>query len=130
MKFLLESHAWMLAMCLAAFVGLTGCDSATKTGDAQANATAAHDEHDHADHDHNEEAHEHGEWWCAEHGVPEEECAQCDKSLVAKFKEAGDWCDKHNRPDSQCFICHPENFEKFAARYEAKYGEKPKMPTE
>lgn len=77
-----------------------------------------------------EDGHDHGGWWCAEHGVPEEECALCDKSLVAKFKEAGDWCDKHNRPDSQCFICHPENFDKFAARYEAKFGEKPKMPVE
>ena len=34
--------------------------------------------------------HSHGGWWCPEHGVPEEECAQCDKSLVAKFKAAGD----------------------------------------
>ena len=41
-----------------------------------------------------------------------------------------DWCEKHNRPDSQCFVCHPENFEKFAARYEAKFGEQPPKPTE
>jgi hypothetical protein len=128
MKFLLKSRAWMLAMCLTGLFGLAGCDTAPPAGGGQASAAASHDEHDHADHD--EAAHAHGEWWCAEHGVPEEECAQCDKSLVAKFKEAGDWCDKHNRPDSQCFICHPENFEKFAARYEAKFGEKPKMPTE
>ncbi|MFO1062797.1 MAG: RND transporter [Pirellulales bacterium] len=73
---------------------------------------------------------EHAGWWCGEHGVPEEECAQCDKTLVAKFKEAGDWCEKHNRPESQCFICNPENFEKFAARYEAKFGKKPEMPKE
>ena len=36
--------------------------------------------------------HSHDGWWCVEHGVPEEECALCDTSLVAKFKEAGDWC--------------------------------------
>jgi hypothetical protein len=71
----------------------------------------------------------HGEWWCGEHGVPEEECAQCDASLVAGFKEKGDWCDEHNRPDSQCFICHPENKAKFAAKYEAKYNAKPPEPT-
>jgi len=34
---------------------------------------------------------QHGEWWCGEHGVPEEECAQCDTDLVAKFKAKGDW---------------------------------------
>ena len=38
--------------------------------------------------------------------------------------------DEHDRPDSQCFECHPENFEKFAARYEAKFGEQPPKPTE
>jgi len=89
---------------------------------------AGHD-HDH-DHEDGHATHQHGEWWCGEHGVPEEECALCDTSLVSKFKEEGDWCDDHNRPDSQCFICHPENFEKYAALYEAKFGERPEMPTE
>jgi hypothetical protein len=74
--------------------------------------------------------HDHSGWWCVEHGVPEEECALCDPSLVATFREKGDWCDKHNRPDSQCFTCHPENFTAFAARYEAKYGHQPPQPTE
>jgi cobalt-zinc-cadmium efflux system membrane fusion protein len=77
-----------------------------------------------------EEGHVHGEWWCGEHGVPEEVCAQCDISLVADFKAKGDWCDEHNRPDSQCFICHPEKEAEFAAQYEAKYGEKPPKPSE
>lgn len=72
----------------------------------------------------------HGEWWCAEHGVPEEICAQCDSSLVASFKNKGDWCEEHNRPDSQCFICHPERKEKFAAQYEAKYGNRPPEPND
>src|ERR1700744_3058386 len=52
--------------------------------------------------------HNHEGWWCKEHGVPEEVCAQCDTKLVADFKAKGDWCEKHNRPNSQCFICHPE----------------------
>jgi cobalt-zinc-cadmium efflux system membrane fusion protein len=72
----------------------------------------------------------HGEWWCAEHGVPEEICAQCDSSLVASFKKKGDWCEEHNRPDSQCFICHPELKDKFATQYEAKYGNRPPEPSE
>src|SRR5262249_15633721 len=72
--------------------------------------------------------HTHEGWWCAEHGVPEEVCAQCDTKLIADFKAKGDWCEKHNRPDSQCFICHPEKETEFAALYEAKYGEKPPKP--
>ena len=72
----------------------------------------------------------HGGWWCVEHGVPEEECALCDKSLVAKFKQDGDWCKEHDRPESQCFICGPKRFEKFAARYEAKTGQQPPQPIE
>ena len=71
---------------------------------------------------------EHGEWWCGGHGVPEEECAQCDTSLVEKFKAKGDWCKEHDRPESQCFLCDASRFDKFAARYEAKYGKKPPMP--
>jgi len=71
---------------------------------------------------------EHGEWWCGGHGVPEEVCARCDKSLVDKFKEKGDWCKEHDRPESQCFLCDASRFDKFAARYEAKYGKKPPMP--
>ncbi len=88
---------------------------------------------DHGDHDHGDHAdagHDHSGWWCVEHGVPESECALCDTSLVAGFKEKGDWCDEHNRPQSQCFTCEPELFEKFAARYEAKYGEQPPKPTD
>ncbi len=64
-------------------------------------------------------------WWCAEHGVPEADCAQCNKKLVAEFKAKGDWCKEHNRPESQCFICHPEKEAEFAAQYEAKFGTKP-----
>jgi hypothetical protein len=72
--------------------------------------------------------HSHEGWWCDEHGVPEEVCAQCNDKLVADFKAKNDWCEKHNRPESQCFICHPEKEAEFAALYEAKYGKKAPKP--
>jgi len=75
-----------------------------------------------------EEGHSHGGWWCNEHGVPEEICAQCNVKLVSDFKAKGDWCKEHERPDSQCFICHPEKEAEFAAQYEAKFGKKPPKP--
>ena len=74
------------------------------------------------------DAHSHEGWWCDEHGVPEEVCAQCNSKLAADFKAKGDWCTKHNRPESQCFICHPEKEGEFAALYEAKMGKKPPKP--
>lgn len=67
----------------------------------------------------------HDGWWCVEHGVPEGECALCSTKVAAEFKKKGDWCKQHDRPESQCFICHPELEQKFAARYEAKFGSKP-----
>ena len=72
-----------------------------------------------------EGGHEHEGWWCAEHGMPEKVCAQCDSKLAAEFQKKGDWCKEHDRPDSQCFICHPELEAKFAAEYEAKEGKQP-----
>src|SRR5262245_55287203 len=71
------------------------------------------------------EAHNHGGWWCDEHGVPEEVCARCNIKLVADFKAKGDWCQDHDRPDSQCFVCHPDKQAEFAAQYQAKYGKQP-----
>ncbi|WP_425399020.1 RND transporter [Aeoliella sp.] len=68
-------------------------------------------------------------FWCSEHGVPEDICAQCDTRLAAEYQAKGDWCEEHSRPDSQCFICHPELADKFAAQYEAKFGEKPPEPS-
>jgi hypothetical protein len=76
------------------------------------------------------ETHNHEGWWCEEHGVPEEICAQCNFKLAADYKAKGDWCKKHDRPESQCFICHPEKEAEFAAQYEAKFGKKPPKPTE
>jgi hypothetical protein len=73
-------------------------------------------------------SHDHGDWWCEEHGVPEGICGQCDAKVAAELKKKGDWCNKHDRPDSQCFVCHPELEAKFAALYEAKYGKKPPKP--
>jgi cobalt-zinc-cadmium efflux system membrane fusion protein len=81
--------------------------------------------HSHAD---SKAGHSHGEWWCAEHGVPEEVCGLCSTKLAAEFQAKGDWCREHDRPDSQCFICHPQYAAKFAAQYEAKYGKQPPQP--
>jgi hypothetical protein len=64
-------------------------------------------------------------WWCAEHGLPEEECSLCHDEVAAKLKAAGDWCAEHDRAESQCFLCNPGLEEKFIARYEAKFGKKP-----
>ncbi len=68
---------------------------------------------------------DHSGWWCSEHGVPEEICAQCNAKLAAEYQQKGDWCKEHNRPESQCFLCNPARQAKFAAEYEAKYGKKP-----
>lgn len=69
--------------------------------------------------------HDHSEWWCAEHGIPEEECSMCQDKVAKECKAKGDWCDKHERAKSQCFICDPKLKEKFAAKYRAKYGKEP-----
>ena len=111
-------------------VGMIGCGSNKSSG---TNSNSVSTEEHAEDHDHDGEehvAHDHSGWWCNEHGVPEDECALCKRSLVADFKAKGDWCKEHSRPDSQCFECHPENYERFAARYEAKFGEQPPRPTE
>lgn len=66
--------------------------------------------------------------WCLEHGVPESKCGRCDSKLAAAFQKDGDWCEEHGRPESQCFLCTPEAQAKFAAQYEAKFGEPPPPP--
>ena len=131
---ILRSIGFAMVSAAALSFAISGCNGPVPSTDA------SHDDHDHADHDH--EGHDHGdhkhddhastghkhdEWWCAEHGVPEAECGQCDKDVAAVLKKKGDWCPEHDRPDSQCFICHPEYEAKFAARYEAKYGKSPPM---
>ena len=92
-------------------IAVAGC---TKAADKKVAATSASDGE-----------HSHEGWWCNEHGVPEEVCAQCSAKIAADFKAKGDWCASHNRPESQCFICHPEKETEFAALYEAKFGKKP-----
>ncbi len=77
-----------------------------------------------------QEGHDHGGWWCDEHGIPEENCSMCSKKAADEFKEKGDWCDEHNRAESQCFQCDPTRADKFAKLYEAKYGEQPPAATE
>jgi len=109
-----------LALLATAAIGMAGCSNSETASAPDASSTVATTDVDLS----------HNGWWCVEHGVPEAECAQCDKSLVAKFKENGDWCEEHNRPESQCFICSPKRFEKFAAQYEAKTGRKPPQPEE
>ncbi|MEW4527264.1 RND transporter [Maioricimonas sp. JC845] len=129
------SGLWLIAP-VALLALAVGCSQSTEVADAQP-AAADHDDHDHGHDDHDHDGHDHGDhdhnhngWWCVEHGVPEEECALCDTSLVADFKEKGDWCDEHQRPDSQCFKCDPKRAEVFVARYVAKFGEQPPAPTE
>jgi cobalt-zinc-cadmium efflux system membrane fusion protein len=73
---------------------------------------------------------DHSGWWCREHRVPEEICAQCNAKLAAEYQQKGDWCQEHERPESQCFLCNPKLADKFAAEYEAKYGTDPPKPTE
>jgi hypothetical protein len=104
---------------LGAFVvivaGQAGCNQSPPAAAAPAELTS-------------DKGHSHEEWWCNEHGVPEEVCGLCDKKLAARFKAEGDWCKDHDRPESQCFVCHPEYEAKFAAQYEAKYGKQPPKP--
>lgn len=124
------------AIVSAALLGLamTGCARPVSPNAGHEAHEHGQDGHDHAghDHDHGDQSHadqaashDHGGWWCAEHGVPEALCGQCDPQVAASLKKKGDWCQEHDRPDSQCFVCHPDLVAKFAALYEAKYGKAP-----
>jgi hypothetical protein len=111
----------VIGLMAAAGIVLVGCGKSTggaASTDGKGNVAA------------NTAGDDHSGWWCTEHGVPEEECARCDSAVAAKLKAAGDWCEEHNRPESQCFLCSPARFDKFAARYEIKFGTKPPKPTE
>jgi cobalt-zinc-cadmium efflux system membrane fusion protein len=118
-----------LVLALAAAVGLAaGCGPTdNKGGEAKRGQTRS--DHDASEVAAKDKVHDHGGWWCDEHGVPEEICGQCSAKAAAECKRKGDWCKEHDRPDSQCFLCHPEMKEKFAAQYRAKYGKEP-PPTE
>lgn len=113
--------AGVVALC-----GVSGCGNSSPAG-GKPSASAANQ----GPADRPESAasgHDHSGWWCDEHGVPEEECGQCNAKVAAAFQKKGDWCKEHDRPDSQCFICHPEKEALFAAKYEAKFGKKPPKP--
>ncbi len=106
-----------------AAIGLfgVGCGQTSNDAASEPNAETSHA---------NQAGDAHAGWWCAEHGLPEEECSMCSSRAAEKFKAKGDWCEEHNRAESQCFICDPSREKKFAALYEAKIGEKPPKPTE
>ncbi len=99
----------LLMLCAVAAGGFAGCGHTASKLDAHVA----------------EAGHKHDDWWCDEHGVPEEVCARCNTKLIAEFKAKGDWCKEHDCPNSQCFACHPENEAVFVAQYEAKYGRQP-----
>ena len=108
-----------LLLSLVAFtIAVVGCgQNAEKDGSPKASEAS-------------NKGHDHGSWWCNEHGIPEDDCSMCSSKAAAKFKEKDDWCEKHNRAESQCFVCDPSRADKFAKLYEAKFGEKPPKPTE
>jgi hypothetical protein len=123
-----QCNASLLCLVAAATFVIAGCGQTDSASDQRSSqvSDASHAGHDHASVD----GHEHGGWWCVEHGIPEEDCAMCNTKLASALRKQGDWCEEHNRPDSQCFICHPEKAEKYAALYAAKYGKQPPKPTE
>lgn len=112
------SKLTLLAGITLLSISIAGCGNTAPVENGDKSAPKTADAHD-------EKGHDHSGWWCAEHGVPEEVCGQCNSKLAAEFQKKGDWCKEHDRPDSQCFICHPELEAKFTAQYEAKYGKKP-----
>ncbi len=68
--------------------------------------------------------HDHGGWWCDEHGIPEHDCLTC-KHGETGCKKRKDWCDEHEVAKSQCFKCKPDLREFYAAQYRAKYAKEP-----
>jgi hypothetical protein len=130
----LRALGFALVSAAATTFACVGCNGPAPSTDDHSHDDHGHEGHDHSDHkdgdadhkdDHASTTHDHSGWWCAEHGVPEAECGQCQPKVADTLKKKGDWCEDHNRPDSQCFACHPELQAKFAARYEAKYGKAP-----
>ena len=112
MRFARWSSSLLMIVVVGFAMSSVGCHERKKKKD-DANAQAKHDE-----------------WWCQEHGVPEEVCSLCNKQAAAKFQDEKDWCKIHNRAQSQCFKCDPSKYEAFEAQYVAKYGKKPERPPE
>jgi hypothetical protein len=107
--------ALLFSLLLALLVALGGCSKDPPNEKAQGKTTTPQ----------SKKADDSETWWCAEHGMPEDICAQCSAKVATEFKKKGDWCKEHDRPESQCFVCHPELRERFAAQYRAKYGKEP-----
>ncbi len=123
------TSGWLLSLLAASTLAVAGCgQSGDKHGEAKdpagsekARSSASAD---------SKKPHDHSNWWCEEHGVPEAECSMCDAKVAAACKKRGDWCDRHDRAMSQCFICTPKQKEKYAAIYRAKEGKEPPTPEE
>lgn len=47
--------------------------------------------------------------YCGTHDVAEALCTRCSPILIAAFKVEGDWCAEHGLPESQCAICNPKS---------------------
>lgn len=110
-------------LLLLATIPVLGCGSSNSSATQSKNkAVVAKDNHDQET---EAKAHDHSGWWCAEHGVPEGVCSQCNAKVAADFQKKSDWCADHNRAKSQCFLCDPALKEKFAAQYRAKEGKEP-----
>lgn len=105
---------------VAAMVLIAGCGQTDDTGQRAENKPKPEEKPA-------KKKHDHGGWWCDDHGIPEHECSMClpEDKVKELFKDKKDWCDLHDRAKSQCFKCDPKLKEKFAAKYRAKYGEEP-----
>ncbi len=116
-------RTWLVGLLAPVVMAVVGCGqgapspdgsaTATQKGNKKGTETAAN------------KADDHSGWWCAPHGIPEDECSMCSAKVAKACKAKGDWCDKHDRAKSQCFICDPSLREKFAAKYRAKFGQEP-----
>jgi hypothetical protein len=116
----------LLALVAAASLAIAGCGEGSKGGAKKAEQGNS----DQVAKAGAQKGHDHGGWWCDEHGIPEDMCSMCSAKVAKACKAKGDWCDKHDRARSQCFLCEPELRERFAAMYRAKYGKEPPPPTE
>ena len=116
----LKNGVVMLTLGVAFLVG--GCG---KEEDKQGAENKPKQEGQSTGKDQDKKGHDHSDWWCKEHGIPEHLCSMCNDKVAAECKKKGDWCKEHDRAKSQCFKCDPKLKEKFAAMYRARYGKEP-----
>jgi hypothetical protein len=117
-----QRREWLglVLLLMASFVVLGCSGNSNQGGDTQAQQanTAKDGEYEH-------------DWWCGEHGIPEDICGLCNREYRDQKKATGDWCEQHKRLKSQCFKCDPTLYERvFEPMYVAKYGKQPKRPPE